>query len=307
MTFEVLPVSVVIPAYRRPEMTERALRSVLAQHPRPEEILVVDDCSGDDTGKRAAALGARVIAHERNLGEGEARNTGLRAASHDWVALLDSDDEWLPGHLNAVWQARDGHVMVGTAALGCGSRSEDHRIYGWSGRRRVLRTPPDVLLPENKFVPSSVLLRRDAALAVGGFQANMPRAADLDMWVRLLEIGTALALPCVSALYHIHSGQVSLDQSQMWHAHRWVIDRYTDRPWWTTTLLLRHEGIVAWDTARARLAAGASLMNVARFLLPRLASPQRVVGVVQLLVGRAQGRRLATRYEHRSIPRGYSA
>src|SRR4051794_32304698 len=99
MADEPLPVSVVIPAYRRPGMVERALRSVLAQTRRPAEVIVVDDASGDDTGARAAALGARVITHERNSGRGATRNRGIAAASQDWIALLDCDDEWLPRHL----------------------------------------------------------------------------------------------------------------------------------------------------------------------------------------------------------------
>ena len=93
-----LPVSVVIPAFNRPEMVARAVRSALEQQPRrPAEVIVVDDASSDDTAAAASAAGARVIRHEVNQGEGAARNTAIRAARHDWVALLDSDDEFLPG------------------------------------------------------------------------------------------------------------------------------------------------------------------------------------------------------------------
>src|SRR4051794_22007935 len=112
-----LPVAVVIPAYRCEATIERAVRSALAQRPAPAEVIVVDDASGDRSGELAAALGARVLTHERNQGEGAARNTGLNAAREPWVALLDADDEWLPGHLETLWRARGPHVLVGSATL----------------------------------------------------------------------------------------------------------------------------------------------------------------------------------------------
>src|SRR4051812_34536133 len=113
MADEPLPVSVVIPAYRRPGMVERAVRSVLAQTRRPAEVIVVDDASGDDTGARAAALGARVITPPHNRGRGASRNTGIADATQEWVALLDCDDEWLPDHLDTLWNARADHLLVG--------------------------------------------------------------------------------------------------------------------------------------------------------------------------------------------------
>ena len=295
MEEETLPVTVVIPAYRRPDMVERAVRSVLAQRARPAEILVVDDASGDETGPRAAALGTRVITHERNAGEGGARNTGLREAANEWVALLDCDDEWLPHHLETLWPARDGHLAVGAAVLGTGAESENHRVYGWRGRRpRVIGGPNEVALPENKLPPSAVMLRRDAALEAGGFRP-LERAADLDLWVRMLERGSALAIPRVTALYHIHAGQVSGDSPAMHQSHKAVLESHRDRPWCTRALLQRHEGVLAWDGARTALADGAPALRTLVAMTVRLAHPQRAIGVIQLLAGRFRGRRLACR------------
>jgi glycosyltransferase involved in cell wall biosynthesis len=277
-------------------MVERAVRSVLAQERPPDEIIVVDDASGDETGDRAAALGARVITHEQNQGEGGARNTGLAAAKHEWVALLDCDDEWLPAHLATLWPARDSHVLVGSAALAVG-QPEDHRVFGWAGRRPcVMTAPPDVAGPENKLVPSAVMVRRDAALAAGGFR-DLRRAADLDMWLRLLEDGTAVAIPRVTALYHVHSGQVSTDQRLMDEAHRAVLDEHAGRPWCTSAMLRRHEGVVAWDTARAAWSEGEPWLGAAGALARRLIHPQRAIGVAQLLVARFMRRRLAATVE----------
>jgi N-acetylglucosaminyldiphosphoundecaprenol N-acetyl-beta-D-mannosaminyltransferase len=286
---DVLPVSVVIPAYRRPEMIERALRSVLAQRRLPAEIIVVDDASGDDTGGRAQALGATVLTHADNRGRGAARNTGLEAAHHDWVALLDSDDEWLPHHLETLWAARGNHAIVGSAARVSGSAGA--RAGGWSGRRpRVTRRPADAAVPENKFVTSAVMLRRQTALEAGGFSTTMARAEDLDLWMRMLEGSSAVTIPLVTILYHVHSDQVSVDAEKMWAAHQAVLHRGASR--WVRR---RAEGVLAWDSARAAVAAGAGVVPTALGLTRRLASPQRAIGVTQLLAGRRRARRLAAR------------
>jgi glycosyltransferase involved in cell wall biosynthesis len=296
MAQEPLPVTVVIPAYRRPDMVERAIRSVLRQHRTAAEILVVDDCSGDETGARATSLGARVITHEQNLGEGGARNTGLAKASHDWVALLDSDDEWLPCHLETVWNARNGHVLVGSAALVTG-HVPARRVYGWSGTRPfVLRGPADVAVPENKLQPSAVLLLRQSALDLGGFRTGMPRAADLDMWVRMLERGTGLAIPRVTALYHVHPEQVSIDAAPMRAAYKAVIETYANRPWCNRVVRDRQAGVLAWDDARAAWAQGAPAAATGFSLARRLATPQRLAGLALLLTGRLRSRRLAARF-----------
>ena len=301
-----LPVAVVIPAYRCEATIERAVRSALAQQPAPAEVIVVDDASGDATGELAAALGARVIEHERNQGEGAARNTGLRAAREPWVALLDADDEWLPGHLATLWEARADHVLVGSAALGVGSRAADHRVRGWAGpRRALLHGPADVTLPENKLTASSVLVRREAALAIGGFRVDLPRATDLDLWLRMLARGTGIALPVVTTLYHQHEQQVSSDRNLMHEAHEAVLSAYAGEAWCTRSVLRRNEGRIAWDKTRAALAAGAPRLPTVLALGWRLRSPARVRGVAETLVARLAARRLTARYAPGGGPVGW--
>jgi hypothetical protein len=156
--------------------------------------------------------------------------------------------------------------------------------------------PADVLVPHNDFNSNAVLLRRDAALAAGGFRTDLARAADLDMWVRLLERGSAVKIPRVTAVYHLHESQVSPpDPAAMRRAHRAVLDSYAGRPWHTQTLVARHEGAVAWDEAREALAQGRPRRRVLMRLLRVLASPARARGVLELLLARRRRRALAVR------------
>lgn len=100
------PITVVIPAFGRPDMLRRALRSLCLQSLLPDEVIVVDDGSPDpiDVGADiAAALRAVVVRHETNKGAAAARNTGIRAASNDWITFLDSDDWLLPDSIEQRW------------------------------------------------------------------------------------------------------------------------------------------------------------------------------------------------------------
>ncbi|MBN1614997.1 MAG: glycosyltransferase family 2 protein [Deltaproteobacteria bacterium] len=97
-------VSVIIPAYNREKFIGRALESALAQTFRDMEIIVVDDGSSDGTievVKKLAGSDSRLylLVHEKNRGAQAARNTGIFASAGDYIAFLDSDDEWLPEKL----------------------------------------------------------------------------------------------------------------------------------------------------------------------------------------------------------------
>src|ERR1041385_8837544 len=89
--------SVVIPTYNRADFIDKTLRSVLAQTYAHREIIVVDNCSTDNTAELLARAGQiRFIRHERNYERSRSRNTGMEAARGDFLTLLDSDDLMYP-------------------------------------------------------------------------------------------------------------------------------------------------------------------------------------------------------------------
>ena len=95
-------VSVIIPTYNRAHLISRAIRSVFEQTYPDFEIIVVDDASKDNTEVVVKSFNdARIIylRYETNRGAQTARNTGIHGARGDWIAFLDSDDEWLPQRL----------------------------------------------------------------------------------------------------------------------------------------------------------------------------------------------------------------
>jgi GT2 family glycosyltransferase len=298
-----MPVSVVIPAYNREQMVVRAVTSALSQRPHPPaEVIVVDDCSNDGTGDAAAGVGARIVRHDHNRGEGAARNTGVSHARHEWVALLDSDDEWLPNMLATLWPLRAGHVLVGGASLNCGADPARDRYAGVVGRRpRVLGSPSALIYPENFVAASGTMVRRDVVLEVGGYTEGLKAGADMDLWIRVLERGSGLIVPQPVVLYHMHEGQVTTDPELMVRGHRAVAGKYEQRPWWSPSLLRRWEGGADYDAARKALADGragealARLGHVAR-------DPDRALGAIGLLVRRARLRRRSGLVDRQGVP-----
>ncbi len=101
-----MSISVIIPSYNRADLLPRTLGSIAAQTLLPSEVVIVDDESQDNTPevvdrlqKEFTNITITYICHEKNRGEAGARNTGIRAASGEYLAFLDSDDEWIPEKL----------------------------------------------------------------------------------------------------------------------------------------------------------------------------------------------------------------
>ena len=93
-------ISVIIPVYNRCTLINRAIKSVMEQTITPDEIIVIDDGSTDGTGNIVKNRYPDVILlKQKNRGVSCARNNGINNAKGTWLALLDSDDEWLPEKL----------------------------------------------------------------------------------------------------------------------------------------------------------------------------------------------------------------
>ena len=179
-------ISVLIPAYNAARTVGATIESVLNQTLPAHEIIVVDDGSADDTPAVAARFGAPVrLIRQANSGPAAARNHAARLASCEWLALLDSDDRWLPNKLErqAVYLT-DEKISV----VHC--RAENHRAEVPTGSLNFER-----LWQRNCLVTSSVLLRREAFLQAGGFDEDraLIGVEDYNLWLRLAANGRAFA------------------------------------------------------------------------------------------------------------------
>jgi glycosyltransferase involved in cell wall biosynthesis len=100
-------ISVVIPTYNASRFIESAIQSVLNQTYRNFEVIIVDDCSSDDTAEKLLKYRDRIqyLRHEKNQGAAVARNTGVEKCRGEMVAFLDGDDKWVPEKLETFAEA----------------------------------------------------------------------------------------------------------------------------------------------------------------------------------------------------------
>lgn len=298
-----LELSVVIPVYNRPALLERALRSVAAQRPRaPAEVIVVDDGSTEPLQEVVDSYDVKLIRHAENRGLSAARNTGVAAARHPWVALLDSDDEWLPHHLATIWPLRDGHLLVASSALRCGPDPAGDRVQGpVHGRLETLGTPAPLLFPDNLICPSATMVRREEVLAAGGFEAHQGVVEDLYLWCKLLDSGSGVVSPTVSLRYYVHEEQMSRDFELMHAAHLSVTRAFHASDWWSRALVERREGAAAWSRMRAYGSRG-DVPRALRAGSGILCHPQRALGVLGIVSHRLRGRRRTSRVRRDGSP-----
>jgi len=193
MPAERADVSVIMPAYDSAATVERALASIAAQTVRPKEVIVVDDGSTDQTVERVKAMARRMngirlrLFRQRNLGAGAARNRAVAAATGRWLAFLDSDDEWLPAKLERSLAVSEGGdlIMSSHNLFNVGPEGETLN----DSRARWLRNPADpyrTLFLRGFISSSTVLVRREAVVAVGGFDAGLRSAQDYELWLAVL-------------------------------------------------------------------------------------------------------------------------
>ena len=183
-------VDIVIPSYNRKAFLKRAILSVQNQTFKNWNLWVVDDGSTDETANMVCTFFAgdprvKIISLKSNQGVSRARNTGTRQGKGEWVAFLDSDDEWTPEklekqmkfainnpnfpliHCNEIW-IKDGKIL---------HQKKHHKKQG--GR---------IFLSSVRLCcisPSSVVLKRSLLREVGGFREDFPVCEDYEMWLRV--------------------------------------------------------------------------------------------------------------------------
>ncbi len=177
-------VTAVITAYNEEDLICEAIASVLAQTHADCEVIVVDDGSADRTADLAEAVGdprVRVL-REARIGRAAALNKGIASARHGLIAILDADDLWLPERCSRQVAFLDAHPAI--AAVGSSAYLRDEH-----GRERLLRVPTSdgairrAMAWGNPFVHSSVMMRRTALEACGGYADT--RFEDYHLLVRI--------------------------------------------------------------------------------------------------------------------------
>jgi hypothetical protein len=201
--------TVVIPTRDRVALLEQTLRTVLAQEPRPE-VVVVDDGSGDGTAARLASLPVTVVRNDGAAwGASRARNEGIKRAETPFVAFVDSDDLLLPGALGSLAAAlrEDGAAPF---AYGC-ALAAAHTPAGWASEgviapERGTGGSLGALYARNAVPSSGALVRRSALDGLGGYDERLTFSEDHDLWLRLARTGAPVHVPELVVVHRRHGG-----------------------------------------------------------------------------------------------------
>jgi glycosyltransferase involved in cell wall biosynthesis len=208
--------STIIPVYNRADLIRATLDSVLAQELPDQEVIVVDDGSTDETLKALESYGDRIrVFQQKNSGPAVARNLGIRNASGEYIAILDSDDLWFPWTLATYAEAirqHDSPAFVAGAPAVFHDASELRALSATPLRAEYFS---DYLTSGDRwrwFGASSFVLRTDAVRAAGGFSDAWINSDDADLALRLGEARGFLDIqePATFA-YRDHAGSLKSD------------------------------------------------------------------------------------------------
>lgn len=296
-------ISVVIPVRNRPVEIAAAIDSVMAQTLLPIEVIVVDDGSTDDTVAQVRVrtgdpVPVRIEALPENRGGGHARNVGIDAARGDWIALLDSDDRWVPDKL-----ARQVERVAGAGSAVCFTNLAVNRHDGtppepWNAK--AFADGDDVeafILAHNQAVQTSTLLLPTQLARTIRFDERLRRHQDLDFVLRIHHRGTPfryIDAPLVTYSADPTANRISKRKnaapSMTWLA---IAREYTPRP-----LLARFYAREIFSMeyedaplrALGRLAAGTARRDVPLTFAARSALREIVPARVKALTKRLAGR-----------------
>ncbi len=261
-----LLVSVIIPTYNRADTVGHAVESVRAQTFTNYEIIVVDDGSRDNTAAVVARFGdaVRYIA-QLNGGVAVARNRGVAEARGRYVAFLDSDDAWLPAKLERQMALVAQRPELGFVYAEARAVDESGRELGTKPAQRPVSDTLETLLQGN-FIPTlTVVARRDAVQAVGGFDPQLRGPEDYDLWMRLAARYPFAGVRETLAVYYQSSAGLSGDPNKIYAEYLKIFRK-----------LLGHEEFAMHRAqVRRRLAMSHYLLAKGRYDQARFAEARR--------------------------------
>ena len=213
--------SVVIPTYNRRTFVVKAIDSVLNQTCTDYELIVVDDGSTDGTKQALERYGEKIcFLRQDNAGVSAARNAGIRQARGEWIAFLDSDDEWAPDYLATqmrhIWRYPQAvaHVVNADNLFPDGKVNNHFAGMGLLEEFRdtsciLLEKPFRCIVSHTHWFLQAVVVRRDVLLQVGLLDQELSIAEDMDLVGRLALRGPFTL--CSETLVHIYRRQEELE------------------------------------------------------------------------------------------------
>ena len=221
-------VAIVIPSYNVEPFIGATLKSVFAQTVPADEVIVVDNGSTDKTVEVVHQFPIRFFVEIKKRGAAVSRNRGIREAQCEWIAFLDGDDQFFPDkikNLKEAIEASPDAVMF--------AHDEIEGPVGGPFVEKKLHEYYNPLLPalpqlfERCFLSTSTIaVRRDILIEVGGFNEEFILSQDYELWMRVIQKGALRFIPKTLALYLLRANSNSENIPLRHHFVMRIIDRY---------------------------------------------------------------------------------
>lgn len=278
-------ISVILPAYNRAASIVSAAESVLRQTWSDFELIIVDDCSTDDTVPNARTIKdsrVKLLSTPKNGGPSAARNVGLAAATGEWVAFQDSDDEWLPEKLSQQMArlAERAHIDIaaycGMAIVGspenAGETSTDRaqvRYHPGPEATTVEGNISEALLARSLISTQTLMAKRDALQQIGGFDEDLPALVDWECVLRLSDLGSFAFVDRPLVVQNFSLNSVTRDRWRRAEARQTIMEKHATRFAPHPDLHARHWRAVAGDARRlGKISEAKRALNQAIALRP---------------------------------------
>lgn len=220
-------VSVIIPAYNREKTIERAVMSVLNQTYKDLELIVVDDCSKDNTVEVLKSIKddrLKIIRLEKNSGACVARNVGIENAQGDYIAFQDSDDEWLLDKLEkqmAIFEKEKVDlVFCAFNRFGLGEDLTYPELPEGIVERKVLL--------EDSRISTQTLIGKKECFENVKFDPEMPRLQDYDITIRLSKKYSIYFVNKPLVNMYVQNDSISKNKDKLIKAESMILSKYKD-------------------------------------------------------------------------------
>lgn len=203
--------TVVIPLYNKVAYISRAINSVLNQTYQSFTLIIIDDGSTDESLVIANSIcDYRIkIFTQENQGVSASRNRGVELSNSKYIAFLDADDEWKPNYLERMSQLIDKFPNCGVYGSGYeillpdGTKNQNTNYLFPMPFEGIVTDYIGLLLKNDLFCSSSVIVRKAVLVQVGGFPAMVKNGEDVDTWIRLSMVSQIAYLSSPLAIYHL--------------------------------------------------------------------------------------------------------
>jgi len=277
-------VSVIIPVLNCEKYIGEAIESVLSQeYEGPVEIIVSDDASMDRSIEIAKSFGDHVRVLHCPEGArhcaGAARNRGLVVAKYPYVAFLDSDDIYLPGHLNSSVRFLANNpnvVMVIDQAYGMNAAGEQR----WTFSYPIFGTIPAEMILLDQFFPINAVVLRKTLLGnsfIYAFDEDLRFAEDYDLWLRIAEHYSVATIRGGGVAVRDHDTRSTSNHlvayTYMTIAFKKALDRYSYPNW----IIRKRKAALAYRLAEGHYRKGAYLKSMLLALKAAILDPLRAI------------------------------